>query len=81
MDRLMQGHVYCNTPCGISGSVNVADFFDQTIDPQVLQNNLPILLIIESLKSNYVYHTARLFYVCPLKKLKHVVNLRQGSES
>jgi hypothetical protein len=77
----MQGHVYCNTPCEISSSVNVADFFDQTIDPQILQNNRSILLIIVSLKSNYVYHTAHLFYVCPLKKLKQVVNLRQGSES
>jgi len=76
----MQDHVNCNIPCKISGSKNVADFLDQMIDPQILQNNLYILLIIESLKSFYVYHTALLFYVCPLKKLKHVVKLRQGSE-
>jgi hypothetical protein len=72
----MQGHVYCNRPCKIAGSINVADVFDQMIDSQI-----SILLIILSLKSNDVYHTALLFSVCPLKKVKYVVNLRQGSES
>jgi hypothetical protein len=54
--KLMQSHVYCNRPCKMSGSINIADFFDQTIDPQILQNNVSILLIIvteEKLRISY----------------------------